>query len=120
MKHTFYNSFQWLSKHYKFIVFALTGLSFVFFTFVYPILLRSVIVPVWLLFILLFMPFLLAKIYTFYYLKSMFKIGDTVLIKGSSTTYFVIGYAFLNKRVLKIRHFHREPIFYHESFLTLL
>lgn len=75
--------------------------------------------PVWGLVLLFFAPFLLAKIYVFYYHKSIFKVGDTVLIRGASTPYFVIGYAFLNKQVLQIRHFQKDPIFYHESFLVL-
>jgi hypothetical protein len=119
MAHKFSNQFNWLSKHYRFILFVVSGINIIFFTFAVPILLQWVFVPVWLLILLFFVPFLIEKILRFYFKKSRFKKGDIVFIKGSSTPYFVIGFAFLNKTVLQIRHFEKEPIFYHQSFLEI-
>jgi hypothetical protein len=76
--------------------------------------------PIWVLLITLLLPFLISKILKFYFSKSKFKKGDIVTIKGSSTPYFVIGYAILNKSVLEIRHFEKDAIFYHESFLEIV
>lgn len=117
MQYKFSNQFNWFSKHYRFIVFVIGGFNIVFFTFVYPVLLQWVTVPVWALVLLFFVPFVVVKYYGFYYGKSVYKRGDVVCITGSSTPYFVIGFAFLNKTVLQIRHFEKEPIYYHESFL---
>lgn len=107
----------WLSLHLKTIVYTFSILSSLYFTFIVPLVFQEVCLPVWLFLVFLFLPFLVYFILRFYFTTSSYKKGDTVRLRGNTMPYFVIGYGFLNKHVIKIRHYHHEAIYYHEIFL---
>ena len=120
MKDKFKLIWSWLQSHLKTIVLLFGAVSTLFFTFVQPVLLKVVCLPVWAVLLLIVLPFFMAQVLKFYFKKANYQIGEIVRLRGNSMPYFVVGYGWLNKRIIKIRHYNHDAIFYHDTFLEKL
>ncbi|HUH35127.1 MAG TPA: hypothetical protein VL022_04775 [Moheibacter sp.] len=112
--------FEWISKHFALLSVIVGAIATLLLTFVWPLFLIKVLIPIWLIILLILLPFSIIQVFNFYSTPTKFNGGERVQVKGFHTEYFVVNYEFFSRKLVRCADHKGVTTVFHQDSLTLI
>lgn len=112
--------FEWISKHFALLSVIIGAIVTLLLTFVWPLLLVKILIPIWLIILLILMPFSIIQVFNFYSTPTKFNGGERVQVKGFYTEYSVVNYELFSRKLVRCADHKGVTTVFHQDSLNLI